>query len=245
MEQSARWGILCSYVVWVYNVKKHGNSNALRSVIDCLAAAISLDGMNCEWRVAYFGDGYRWCGGAPERYSVAIFRYAGTNWWWKSILRSAGFTVIVREEGVGENAICGRMKCIYTKLKNLAGLSFPCSNNKAVKICVLRKRRKTNGTQHEDQLQKEPVPGGIIVCVGFALASVRWRRWLWLFVPCGSAKELSVKEIAKAAVMHAHEAARAVRPMPIRAAPYRCQIAALNFARGLRSILFCGGEGER
>lgn len=39
--------------------------------------------------------------------------------------------------------------------------------------------------------------------------------------------------------------ARAVRPMPIRAAPYRCQIAALNFARGLRSILFCGGEGER
>lgn len=79
-------------------------------------------------------------------------------------MRSAGFTVIVREEGVGENAICGRMKCIYTKLKNLAGLSFPCSNNKAVKICVLRKRRKTNGTQHEDQLQKEPVPGGIIVC---------------------------------------------------------------------------------
>lgn len=69
-------------------------------------------------------------------------------------------------------------------------------------------------------------------------------RWVTVSVPCGSAEELSVKENAKTAVVHAHEAARAARPMPIRAAPYRCQIAAFNFACGLRSILFCGREGE-
>lgn len=64
-----------------------------------------------------------------------------------------------------------------------------------------------------------------------------------IVVSYSSVEELPVKEIAKVAIMCAHEAARVVHPMPISNAPYRCQIAALNFACGLRSILYCGGKG--
>ena len=63
----------------------------------------SIDCMNCEVGAAFFGRGYQWCEGAPERYGADIFRYASADpaqceLVTKVCFGERGFAAIVRAE---------------------------------------------------------------------------------------------------------------------------------------------------